>query len=225
MVGGTILLLRGENPSRVLEGTHAKVAELNERLKADDVRIVPSLDRSNLVGATVDKVSHTIFEGVGLVIIVLILFLGSPRSAVIVGITIPFAMLVAFIFMNFTKVPANLLSIGAIDFGIIVDGAVVMAEAILRRREAQARRAAHRSRRARGRHPGRQADLLFDADHHHRLPAAVCIAARRGEVLRTHGLSGRICATRSAFPRPAACPGARLLRLSQAPTSRSTIRS
>jgi cobalt-zinc-cadmium resistance protein CzcA len=136
-VGGTILLLRGENPSRVLEGIHAKVAELNERLKDDDVRIVPSLDRSDLVEATVDKVSHTILEGVGLVIIVLILFLGSPRSAVIVGITIPFAMLVAFIFMNLTKVPANLLSIGAIDFGIIVDGAVVMVEAILRRREAK----------------------------------------------------------------------------------------
>src|SRR6195256_1520651 len=136
-VGGTVLLLRGENPSRVLEGTHAKVAELNERLKDDDVRIVPSLNRSDLVDATVDKVSHTILEGVGLVIIVLILFLGSPRSAVIVGITIPFAMLVAFIFMNLTKVPANLLSIGAIDFGIIVDGAVVMVEAILRRREAK----------------------------------------------------------------------------------------
>jgi heavy metal efflux system protein len=136
-ISGSVLLLRGENPSRVLEGIHAKVAELNERLKDDDVRIVPDLDRSDLVDATVDKVSHTILEGVGLVIIVLILFLGSARSAAIVGITIPFAMLVAFIFMNLTKVPANLLSLGAIDFGIIVDGAVVMTEAILRRREAK----------------------------------------------------------------------------------------
>jgi cobalt-zinc-cadmium resistance protein CzcA len=136
-VEGTVLLLRGENPSRVLDGVHAKVAELNERLKADDVQIVPYLDRSTLVDDTIDKVSHTVFEGIGLVLIVLILFLGSPRSAVIVGVTIPFAMVVAFILMNHTRISANLLSLGAIDFGIIVDGAIVMTEAILRRREAK----------------------------------------------------------------------------------------
>ena len=77
------------------------------------------------------------FQGIGLVLIVLILFLGSPRSALIVGITIPFAMVVAFILMNHTNISANLLSLGAIDFGIIVDGAIVMTEAILRRREAK----------------------------------------------------------------------------------------
>jgi cobalt-zinc-cadmium resistance protein CzcA len=135
-VEGTVLLLRGENPSRVLEGVHAKVTELNDRLRAEDVKIVPYLDRSGLVDATVAKVSHTVFEGIGLVLIVLILFLGSPRSAVLVGITIPFAMVVAFILMNHTRIPANLLSLGAIDFGIIVDGAIVMMDAILRRREA-----------------------------------------------------------------------------------------
>jgi cobalt-zinc-cadmium resistance protein CzcA len=134
-IAGIVLLLRNENPSRVMQGVHAKVAELNDRLKAEDVQLVPYLDRSDLVDATVDKVSHTILEGVGLVLIVLILFLGSPRSALIVGITIPFAMLVAFIMMNLTSIPANLLSLGAIDFGIIVDGAIVMSEAILRRRE------------------------------------------------------------------------------------------
>ncbi len=137
VVEGTVLLLRGENPSRVLEGVHAKIAELNEQLKPLDVAIVPYLDRSTLVDATVDKVSHTILAGVGLVLIVLILFLGSPRSALLVGITIPFAMLIAFILMNHTRVTANLLSLGAIDFGIIVDGAIVMTEAILRRREAK----------------------------------------------------------------------------------------
>jgi heavy metal efflux system protein len=137
MIAGHVLLLRGDNPSRVMDGVHAKVAELNERLKADDVKLVPYIDRSNLVDATVDKVSHTIFQGVGLVLIVLILFLGSARSALIVGITIPFAMLMAFILMHLTKIPANLLSLGAIDFGIIVDGAIVMTEAILRRREAK----------------------------------------------------------------------------------------
>ena len=116
---------------------HAKIAELNEQLKAQDVQIVPYLDRTTLVNATIDKVGHTVFAGVGLVLIVLILFLGSARSALIVGITIPFAMVVAFILMFFTNISANLLSLGAIDFGIIVDGAIVMTEAILRRREAK----------------------------------------------------------------------------------------
>jgi len=136
VVEGTVLLLRGENPSRVLDGVHAKIAELNARLKADNVQIVPYLDRSTLVDATVNKVSHTTLEGIGLVLLILIVFLGSPRSALIIGITIPFAVVAAFILMHHTKVSANLLSLGAIDFGIIVDGAIVMLEAILRRREA-----------------------------------------------------------------------------------------
>src|ERR1700693_3635967 len=133
----TVLLLRGENPSRVLKGVHAKVAELNERLKPDDVQIVPYLDRSTLVDATIDKVSHTVLQGIGLVLIVLILFLGSARSALLDGLAIPCAMLAAFILMSHTRISANLLSLGAIDFGIIVDGAIVMTEAILRRREAK----------------------------------------------------------------------------------------
>jgi heavy metal efflux system protein len=137
VVEGTVLLLRGENPSSVLQDVHAKIAELNARLKADEVQIVPYLDRAALVDATVDKVGHTVFAGIGLVLIILIMFLGSARSALIVGATIPFAMVVAFILMYHTGVSANLMSLGAIDFGIIVDGAIVMAEAILRRREAK----------------------------------------------------------------------------------------
>lgn len=139
-VEGTVLLLRGENPSSVLADVHAKVAELNGRLMADDVQLVPYLDRSTLVDTTIDKVSYTVFEGIGLVLIVLILFLGSPRSALLVGATIPFAMAIAFILMKHTNISANLLSLGAIDFGIIVDGAIVMTEAILRRREAKPNR-------------------------------------------------------------------------------------
>ena len=137
VVEGTVLLLRHENPSEVLAGVHAKIAELNARLKDQNVQIVPYLDRTDLVDATIDKVGHTVFEGIGLVLIVLILFLGSPRSALIVGITVPFAMVVAFIMMYHANISANLLSLGAIDFGIIVDGAIVMTEAILRRREAK----------------------------------------------------------------------------------------
>src|SRR5215475_3687523 len=152
VIEGTVLLLKDDNPSRVLAGVHAKVAELNDRLAADDVRIVPYYDRSDLVDQTVSKVSHTIFQGIGLVVLVLVLFLGSIRSAVIVAITIPFAMVTVFVLMNVFKIPANLLSLGAIDFGIIVDAAIVMTEAILRRREskpdeplteADARAAAH----------------------------------------------------------------------------------
>ena len=102
-VEGTVLLLKGDNPSRVIDGVHAKVNELNERLAADDVQIVPYIDRADLVDATVDRVAQTILQGIGLVFIVLILFLGSPRSALIVGLTIPFAMVTAFILMNLTK--------------------------------------------------------------------------------------------------------------------------
>jgi cobalt-zinc-cadmium resistance protein CzcA len=136
-IEGTVLLLKGENPSRVLRGVHRKVAELNERLAMDDVQIVPYYDRSDLVGQTIGKVSRTILQGIAIVLIVLIIFLGSLRGALIIGATIPFAMVTAFILMNIFKIPANLLSLGAIDFGIIVDAAIVMTEAVLRRREAR----------------------------------------------------------------------------------------
>ena len=137
-ISGIVTLLRFENPSAVLDGIHAKVDRLNSELAPQGVRIVPYLDRSELVGLTVHKVSHTIFLGIGLVVMVLLLFLGSVRSALIVASVIPLAMLIAFILMHFTGVPANLLSLGAIDFGIIVDGAIVMIDAILRRRERSA---------------------------------------------------------------------------------------
>ena len=134
-IEGIVDLLKYENPSKVLEGIHAKVDELNARLAADGVRIVPFIDRDDLVQATVSKVSHTVIEGVGLVCIVLILFLGSPRSALVAAVTIPFALVTVFIVMHFFKMPANLFSLGAIDFGVIVDGAIVVTEAILRKRE------------------------------------------------------------------------------------------
>jgi cobalt-zinc-cadmium resistance protein CzcA len=133
---GIVDLLKYENPSRVLKGIHSKVEELRKRLAPMGVRIVPYIDRDNLVHATVDKVAHTVLEGVGLVCIVLILFLGSPRSALVVAVTIPLALVMVFIMMHLTKMPANLFSLGAIDFGVIVDGAIVVTEAILRRREA-----------------------------------------------------------------------------------------
>jgi cobalt-zinc-cadmium resistance protein CzcA len=134
-IEGIVDLLKYENPSRVLEGIHAKVAELNKQLAAQDVRIVPYIDRDDLVNATKEKVFHTVMEGVGLVCIVLILFLGSPRSALVAAVAIPMSLVTVFILMQFTHMPANLFSLGAIDFGVIVDGTIVVTEAILRRRE------------------------------------------------------------------------------------------
>lgn len=134
-VSGIVLLLRGENPSRVLQTLHERVHALNHGLLPRGVRVVPYMDRTDLVDTTLKTVSRTMLEGVGLVILVLILFLGSPRSALIVATTIPLSLLLAFILMRFTNIPANLLSLGAIDFGIIVDGAIVLMEAVLRRRE------------------------------------------------------------------------------------------
>ncbi len=96
---------------------------------------MPYIDRDNLVTATKEKVFHTVMEGIGLVCIVLILFLGSPRSALVAAVAIPMSLVTVFILMQFTRMPANLFSLGAIDFGVIVDGAIVVTEAILRQRE------------------------------------------------------------------------------------------
>ena len=134
-IEGIVLMLKYENPSRVLEGVHKKIDELQAQLAPLGVKIVPYIDRDDLVKLTVDKVTHTVLEGMALVCFVLILFLGSPRSAVVAAVAIPMSLVTVFIVMHFTRMPANLFSLGAIDFGIIVDGAIVVMEAILRRRE------------------------------------------------------------------------------------------
>lgn len=135
-VSGIVLLLKNENPSEVIDRVHAAVEELNTHTLPKDVKVVPYMDRSMLVDATVHTVGKTLIEGTMLVSLVLILFLGSPRAALIAAATIPVALLFAFILMHHFHVPANLLSLGAIDFGIIVDGAIFVLEAILQRREA-----------------------------------------------------------------------------------------
>jgi cobalt-zinc-cadmium resistance protein CzcA len=134
-IQGIVQLLRYENPSEVLHGVHEAIDELNESILPDDVNIHIFLDRTHLVNATLNTVSHTLFFGVLLVIGVLIIFLGSWRSALVIAVTIPLSLLIAFIFMYFTNIQANLLSLGAIDFGIMVEGSVVMLETILRKRE------------------------------------------------------------------------------------------
>ena len=134
-VEGIVDLLKYQNPSAVLKGVHAKVAELNARLAPQGVKIVPYIDRDNLVHATVENVMRTILEGVVLVCVILVLFLGSARVALIVAATIPVALATVFILMNVLHMPANLFSLGAIDFGVIVDAAIVVTEALLRLRE------------------------------------------------------------------------------------------
>ena len=134
-VEGIVQLLRHQNPSIVLDGVHAAVDELNNEILPDGVTIHPFMDRTDLVKTTLNTVSHTLLFGVLLVILVLILFLGSWRGALIVSITVPLSLLIAFILMHLTNIPANLLSLGAIDFGIIVEGAIVMMETILKKRE------------------------------------------------------------------------------------------
>lgn len=139
-IEGITLLLKDFNPSEALAGIHAAVDDLNGNLLPKDVKVVPYLDRSSLIDATLHTVGFTLGEGMLLVALVLLLFLGSPRAAAIVALTIPLALLIAFIFMHHFKIPANLLSLGAIDFGILVDGSVVVLENILRRREREQER-------------------------------------------------------------------------------------
>lgn len=134
-VEGIVQMLRGENPSDVLKEVHKAVDDLNENILPEGVEIHQFMDRTMLVNQTLKTVSHTLLIGMILVIAVLFIFLGNIRGAVIVAITIPISLLIAFILMKITGIPANLLSIGAIDFGILVDGAIVMMETILKKRE------------------------------------------------------------------------------------------
>src|SRR5499425_781964 len=136
-IEGIVMGLKYSNVSEVIAGIHAKVEELRKQLEPDDVHIVTVLDRSDLVAATVTKIGHTVLEGIGLVIVVLMLFLGSPRSALVVAVTIPLAVVSIFVLMNATHMSASMLSLGALDFGVIVDGAIVVTENILRRRESK----------------------------------------------------------------------------------------
>src|SRR5262249_36888294 len=128
-IEGIVLMRRGENPTEVLKGIHEAAAEMNANLP--DVKIVPIYDRTDLVDNTLHTVSHTLLEGLIIVVTVLFLFLGSVRAALLTAVTIPLSLLFAFVCMHFTGIPANLLSLGALDFGIIVDGTLVMVEHIV----------------------------------------------------------------------------------------------
>jgi cobalt-zinc-cadmium resistance protein CzcA len=132
VVEGTVLLQKGADADPVLKGIEAKVKELNDRVLPEGVKIIPFLDRSDLIHLTTHTVLHNLTEGIILVVIILMLFLGNVRGAIIVALTIPFALLFASICLDINHIPANLLSLGALDFGMVVDGAVVMVENIVR---------------------------------------------------------------------------------------------
>jgi heavy metal efflux system protein len=131
-VEGVILMLTGEQTQNVLKGVEAKTKELNEHILPPDIKVRPFYDRSDLVKLTTSTVENNLLRGMILVLIVLVFFLVSFRAAVIVALTIPLALLTSFIVLHARGVAANLLSIGAIDFGIIIDGTLVMVENIFR---------------------------------------------------------------------------------------------
>jgi cobalt-zinc-cadmium resistance protein CzcA len=132
VVSGIVLLRKGAEGDAALEGIHKKVKEMNDYILPPGVKIVPFLDRSDLVHYTTNTVLKNLREGIFLVIIILFLFLGNVRGALIVALTIPFSLLFAATCLNLKGIPANLLSLGALDFGMVVDGAVVMVENIVR---------------------------------------------------------------------------------------------
>jgi cobalt-zinc-cadmium resistance protein CzcA len=132
VVSGIVLLRKGADADEALRGIHEKVKELNDHILPAGVQVVPFIDRSDLVRYTTHTVLHNLTEGIVLVIIVLFLFLGNVRGAIIVALTVPFALLFAATCLNSIHIPANLLSLGALDFGMVVDGAVVMVENIVR---------------------------------------------------------------------------------------------
>lgn len=131
-VEGIALLQKGANSDETLENIHHKVEELNSRVLPRGVKLVPFLDRSNLLHLTTHTVLHNLTEGIILVVVILFVFLGNLRGALIVALTIPFSLLFASICLDLRHIPANLLSLGALDFGMVVDGAVVMVENIVR---------------------------------------------------------------------------------------------
>ncbi len=135
VVEGIVLLRKGAEADATLDALHKKIDELNNGLLPKGVKFVPHLDRSDLVHYTTHTVLRNLTDGVLLVTLILFLFLGNVRSALIVTITIPFSLLFAAILLDLSRIPANLLSLGALDFGMVVDGSVVMVENILRHTE------------------------------------------------------------------------------------------
>jgi cobalt-zinc-cadmium resistance protein CzcA len=132
VVEGIVFLRKGADTATMLEALHKMVNRLNTQILPPGVKIIPYLDRDDLVHYTTHTVLHNLAEGMILVVIILFIFLGNVRGAIIVSLTIPFSLLFASICLDLRHISANLLSLGALDFGMVVDGAVVMVENIVR---------------------------------------------------------------------------------------------
>src|ERR1700723_3809099 len=167
VVSGIVLLRKGAAADTALQGIHKKVEELNDYILPPGVKIVPFIDRSDLVHFTSHTVLHNLTEGMILVSIILFIFLGNARGALIVAATIPFSLLFASICLDLNHIPANLLSLGALDFGMVVDGAVVMVENIIRHLT---------HRRQQNGQPKTTAEIIREACHEVQRPVFYAIA-------------------------------------------------
>ena len=166
VIQGVVLLRKGAEEGPTLEAIHKKVNELNNGILPPGVKVVPMLDRSDLLHLTLHTVMHNLVEGMILVSVILFLFLLNARAALIVALTIPFSLLFASICLDLSKIPANLLSLGALDFGMVVDGAVVMMENIVR----------HMSRRKNGNGSKTIGETIREAAHEVQRPVFYAIA-------------------------------------------------
>ena len=166
VIQGAVLMRKGAEEEPTLEAIHKKVEELNNGILPPGVKIVPMLDRSDLLHLTLHTVMHNLTEGMILVSVILFLFLLNVRAALIVALTIPFSLLFASICLDLSKIPANLLSLGALDFGMVVDGAVVMVENIVR----------HMSRRKNGSGAKTIGETIREAAHEVQRPVFYAIA-------------------------------------------------
>ena len=166
VVQGVVLLRKGAEEQPTLDAIHRKVDELNHGILPPGVKVVPMLDRSDLLRFTLHTVMHNLAEGMVLVTVILFLFLLNVRAAFIVALTIPFSLLFASIWLDLSHIPANLLSLGALDFGMVVDGAVVMVENIMR----------HMSRRPNGGATKTVAEKIREAAHEVQRPVFYAIA-------------------------------------------------
>jgi cobalt-zinc-cadmium resistance protein CzcA len=167
VIQGGVLMRKGAEEQPTLDGIHQKVYELNHGILPPGVEVVPMLDRTDLLHFTLHTVMHNLTEGMILVTIILFLFLLNARAALIVALTIPFSLLFASIWLDLSHIPANLLSLGALDFGMVVDGAVVMVENIIRH-------LAHRN--GNGGIPKTTAEIIREACHEVQRPVFYAIA-------------------------------------------------
>ena len=230
VVEGIVLLRKGAVAETTLDALHQKIDQLNgingkAGLLPAGVKLVPHLDRSELMHHTTHTVLRNLTDGVLLVTLILFLFLGNVRSALIVAITIPFSLLFAAILLDLRHIPANLLSLGALDFGMVVDGSVVMVENILRHTSfGDHKKIIPGNRRHRGARSA-AAGLLRPRHHHRFLSSDLHSATRRRPPVQPHGMDRRLCPARRSGVRPVYRARALQLACSAARSRNGAIRS